>query len=561
MPQQPWVQRTDARGLSDEQVANAPRHRLQDRQLYDLDMLLMGAFAPLSGFMERKDYESVRDTMHLASGELWPLPVVLDVSSSDVDMFRAGKPVVLTDPYGTPLALLHPTDVYTPNRAAEVDAVYGTNDTEHFGVRHILERTRPIYVGGRVEQLEFPRQIAFAEYRNTPAEQRTWFKKNGWKRVVGFQTRNPIHRAHFELLRRAADEYDAKVLIHPAVGETKDGDIDATTRVRIYKTIIDNYAKDFATLNVMPLAMRMAGPREALMHAIIRKNYGCTHFIVGRDHAGPGKDARGVPYYEPYAAQELAQTHADDIGIKIVAPKEMVYVEELDSYHPVDTVPLGHTVRSISGTELRRMLREGRTVPTWFSFPEVMQELEHAAHPQGTTGFAVFFTGLSGSGKSTIAQKLKEYLEEHNARPATLLDGDIVRNHLSKGLGFSKEDRNTNIRRIGFVASEVVRHGGVAICAAIAPYELARRDARVLVEEHGSFVEVHVATPLVVCESRDVKGLYDKARKGLIKGFTGINDPYEEPEQPDVVVNKEEGTVDEAVQTIVGVLQSRRLVQ
>ncbi len=550
---------TQPRSERDE-IAQLPRYAVVGRQRYDLELIMNGGFAPLVGFMDRADYASVRDTMRLADGMLWPVPVVLDVAETDAALFTENPEVVLTDVTGVPLAVLTVGDVYRPDQIKEAQEVYGTLDTNHFGVRYVLERTNPVYVGGRVRMLALPRYYEYAEHRATPAELKQWFAQKGWTRVVGFQTRNPIHRAHFELLRRAAEEHDAKVLIHPAVGETKDGDIDPTTRVRVYREIIRHYAGDFATLNLLPLAMRMGGPREAVLHAIIRKNYGCTHFIIGRDHAGPGKDTQGVSYYEPYAAQGLAQQYAREIGIAIIAPKEMVYVEELDGYEETHRVKPEHTVRSISGTEFRTMLRERRPVPAWFSFPEVVRELEHAILPQGTTGFAVFFTGLSGSGKSTIAESLRVHLEELGAGPVTLLDGDVVRRHLSKELGFSKKDRDMNITRIGFVAGEIVKHGGVVLCAAIAPYARSRRAARELVEEFGDFIEVHVATPIEVCELRDVKGLYAKARRGLLEGLTGVNDPYEVPENAELVLDTTSLTTSEAVNRILDLLRARNLV-
>jgi sulfate adenylyltransferase len=392
----------------------------------------------------------------------------------------------------------------------------------------------------------------FRALRLTPTESRGEFARLGWRQVVAFQTRNPMHRAHQELTLRAAKELEANLLIHPVVGMTKPGDVDHYTRVRCYQALLPHYPRDTVKLSLLPLAMRLAGPREAVWHAIIRKNYGCTHLIVGRDHAGPGKDSAGKDFYDPYAAQDLLRNHEEELGVGMVPFKMMVYVEDKDAYMPEDEVPQGARVLNISGTELRRRLADGREIPSWFSFPEVARELRRTHPPRYGQGFSVFFTGLSGSGKSTIANVLLVKFLEVGGRPVTLLDGDIVRKHLSSELGFSKEHRDINIRRIGFVASEITKNGGIAICAPIAPYESVRRDVRAMIEPVGGFVLVHVATPLEVCEQRDRKGLYAKARAGKIQEFTGIiSDPYEPPAEAEVVIDTTDTTPQEAAQTII----------
>ncbi|HHQ47850.1 MAG TPA: bifunctional sulfate adenylyltransferase/adenylylsulfate kinase, partial [Acidobacteria bacterium] len=403
----------------------------------------------------------------------------------------------------------------------------------------------------RLEGIQLPPHYDYQPLRPTPAELRAQFARLGWRKIVAFQTRNPMHRAHQELTLRAAREVEANLLIHPVVGMTKPGDVDHYTRVRCYQAILPRYPKHTVKLALLPLAMRMGGPREALWHAIIRKNYGCTHLIVGRDHAGPGSDSSGTPFYGPYDAQELVRRHEEELGVAMVPFKMMVYVEEKDGYMPVDEVPEGVRTLSISGTELRQRLAEGREIPSWFTYPEVAEELRRSHPPRHRQGFTVFFTGLSGAGKSTIANALLVKLLEMGGRPVTLLDGDIVRKNLSSELGFSKEHRDLNIRRIGFVASEITKNGGIAICAPIAPYDAVRKEVREMIAPLGGFVLVHVATPLEVCEQRDRKGLYAKARAGIIKEFTGISDPYEAPEDAEVVIDTTDMSPEEAAQAIL----------
>ena len=427
---------------------------------------------------------------------------------------------------------------------------------KHPAVDFLLHRSNPIYLGGRLEGLEAPTHYDFKHLRDTPQELRDKFKKWGWRRVVAFQTRNPMHRAHQELTFRAAQQVEANLLIQPVVGMTKAGDIDHYTRVRCYEEILDCYPEQTTALSLLGLAMRMGGPREALWHAIIRKNYGCTHFIVGRDHAGPGQNSQGQDFYGPYEAQELVAKYKDELGIEMVPFQMMVYVQERAQYAPMDEVQDGETVLNISGTEFRRRLREGLEIPEWFSYPGVVRELRKSYPARDKQGFVVFFTGLSGSGKSTIANALQVKLMEMGGRPVTLLDGDIVRKNLSSELGFSKEHRNLNIQRIGFVAAEIAKAGGIAICAPIAPYASTRRQVREMAEQVGGFVEVHVATPLEICEERDRKGLYAKARAGLIKEFTGISDPYEEPEDPELRIDTREASPDAAAHRIILKLES-----
>jgi sulfate adenylyltransferase len=528
-----------------------PSWDLTPRQLCDLELLLNGGFSPLRGFMTRAAYDSVRTAMRLTDGTLWPIPITLDISEELARRLAPGTMLALRDPEGVMLAALHVEEVWRPDLATEADAIYGTTNLEHPGVAYLLQRTQPYCVGGELEGAQLPVHYDFRPFRLSPAELRAKFARLGWRRVVAFQTRNPMHRAHQELTLRAAKAVEANLLIHPVVGMTKPGDIDHYTRVRCYQAIVSHYPKHTVSLALLPLAMRMAGPREAVWHAIIRKNYGCTHFIIGRDHAGPGSNSGGTPFYEPYAAQKLLREHEEELGVQIVPFQTMVYSADLDTYLPENEVPEGARILSISGTELRRRLAEGREIPPWFSFPEVAAELKRSYAPRHRQGFTIFFTGLSGAGKSTIANVLLVRFLEMGGRPVTLLDGDIVRRHLSSELGFSKEHRDLNIRRIGFVAAEITKNGGIAICAPIAPYDRVRKEVRAMVEQGGGFVLAHVATPLDICEQRDRKGLYAKARAGMIQQFTGISDPYEVPTDADIVVDTTDLTPEEAAQEVI----------
>ncbi|MCH7717087.1 MAG: bifunctional sulfate adenylyltransferase/adenylylsulfate kinase [Gemmatimonadetes bacterium] len=533
---------------------------LTARQLCDLELLLSGGFSPLTGFMTQADYEGVCSSMRLADGTIWPIPVTLDVSEELADTLSAGSTLALRDAEGVILAALHVEEVWRPDREAEASAVFATDNPEHPGVAYLLKQTNPVYVGGKLEGIQRPVHYDYLEIRHTPAELREAFSKLGWRKVVAFQTRNPMHRAHQELTLRAAKEVEANLLIHPVVGMTKPGDVDHYTRVRCYQALLPRYPQHTAKLSLLPLAMRMGGPREAVWHAIIRKNYGCTHLIVGRDHAGPGNDSSGTPFYGPYDAQQMLRQYEKELGMTMVPFKMMVYVEEKDSYFPVDEVPDGARSLSISGTELRERLAQGREIPGWFTFPEVAVELRRSHRPRHMQGFTVFFTGLSGSGKSTVANVLRTKFLEMGGRPVTLLDGDVVRKQLSSELGFSKEHRDINIRRIGYVASEITKNGGIAICAPIAPYDDIRKENRALIAPLGGYILVHVATPLSVCEQRDRKGLYAKARAGIIKGFTGISDPYEEPDDADVVIGATDATPEEEAQQIILYLEKEGYV-
>ena len=542
------------------QAADLVSWNLTQRQICDLELLMNGGFNPLKGFLTQEDYFSVLENMRLADGTLWPIPITLDVSQSFADKLEIGQGIALRDFEGVILAIMTVRDLWKANKAAEAKCVFGADDITHSGVHYLHCKAGPIYIGGPIVGIQQPIHYDFRARRDTPNELRAYFRKLGWRKIVAFQTRNPLHRAHQELTFRAAKEAQANLLIHPAVGMTKPGDIDHFTRVRCYEAVLDKYPTATTTMSLLNLAMRMAGPREAVWHGLIRKNHGCTHFIVGRDHAGPGKNSVGKKFYGDYEAQELFRHHQEEMGIKMVDFKNMVYVQERAQYEPANEIKKNVTVLSISGTELRRRLSEGLEVPEWFSFPEVVSELRKTHPPRSKQGFTVFFTGFSGSGKSTIANALMVKLMEIGGRPVTLLDGDIVRKNLSSELGFSKEHRDINIRRIGYVASEITKNGGIAICAPIAPYAHTRRAVREDVERFGVFTEIHVATSLQECERRDRKGLYKLARAGKIKAFTGISDPYDVPTNPELRVETQNVDVDHCAHQVLLKLKSMGLI-
>jgi sulfate adenylyltransferase len=523
---------------------------LTQRQICDLELLINGGFSPLDGFMDKENYSSVISNMRLANGIIWPIPICLDVTQEFAKKIKRGSKIALRDGEGIPLAIMYIKEIWNPDKKEEAKAVYGTTNPAHPGVNYLLYNTGPTYLGGELLGLNMPSHHSFTDIRHTPQELRRTFSKKGWDRIVAFQTRNPIHKVHFEITKKAQRSIDAKLLINPVVGPTKPGDLDYYLRVRTYKAVYKYYPEDEAYLSLLPLSMRMAGPREALWHAIIRKNYGCTHFIIGRDHAGPGKN-----FYNEYGAQELYKKYENEIGVGMVPFEEHVYINKLKKYIPISDIDRRYKRTKISGGKLRRTITKGDKVPRWLSFPEVVDELKKIYPQRHKQGFTVFFTGLSGSGKSTVARRLLSRLLEIGDRPATLLDGDIVRRNLSSELGFSKEHRDLNIRRIGFVASEITKNRGIAICAPIAPYDSIRKEVKSLIRQYGGFILVYVSTPLEVCEQRDIKGLYAKARAGKIKGFTGIDDPYEKPKDADLTIDTTLTSPEESVEKILTFLQ------
>jgi sulfate adenylyltransferase len=526
--------------------------QISARALNDLELLATGAFSPLDRFMGKADYEHVLTNMRLTDGTLFPLPITLTANPAELP--TVGQELVLRNSHNDLIAVMKLEEVYTWDAEKEARLAYGTNDSRHPMVSE-MSRWGKVCISGELKIVNMPKYYDFVDVRNTPAEVRAALEEMGNTNVVAFQTRNPLHRVHEELTKRAAKQVGGSLLIHPVVGLTKPGDVDHYTRVRVYKALYDNYYDKKSTmLSLLPLAMRMAGPREALLHAIIRRNHGANHFIVGRDHAGPGNDSTGKPFYGPFDAQELLSQYEEELGVKMVPFQMLVYLPDTDEYVETDQIPEGVKPLSISGTQVREdYLAKGELLPEWFTRPETAEILRESYPPRHEQGFCLWFTGLSGSGKSATARALTDLLLERG-KQLTVLDGDVVRTHLSKGLGFSAEDRDTNILRIGYVAGEIVRHGGNVICAAISPYRHARNEARKLVPE-GNFFMVHVDTPLEVCESRDVKGLYAKARAGEIKGFTGIDDPYEAPINPEITVTGANVTPEENAQKIIAYLE------
>jgi len=530
---------------------NLPDVILNERHLCDLELLATGGFSPLSGFMKQVDYESVLDRMRLQDGTFWPLPVCLDVSAEIVETLEAGQSVALRDSEGFLLAVMHVEDIWKVDRKKEAEAVYGTTDHFHPGVDYLLNRVRDYYIGGRFEVVNLPIHFDFRQIRLYPAEVRNIFKKLGWQRVVGFQTHNPIHRLQFEMTTKAMQKARANLLILPVVGMFRPDDFDHYIRVRCYRHVARHYPPDSYILSLLPLAMRFSGPRAALLDVIIAKNYGCTHFIVGHDHASPGPDQNGRPYYPFDSAKEAACKHCHEIGVEIIEFDKMVYIPSEDMYKFAGEVPDNVQTLSMTGTDIRRRVRQGKPIPAWATFEEVIAELKKAYPPPARQGFTIFFTGLSGAGKSTVAKVLYSKFLEIGDRPVTLLDGDIVRRNLSSELSFTKEHRDINVRRIGFVAAEITKNRGIAICAPIAPYVQTRREVRRKIERYGGFIEVYMSTPINECEKRDRKGMYAKARAGLIKGFTGVDDPYEVPEKPELTIDTTAITPIEAAQEIL----------
>jgi sulfate adenylyltransferase len=558
--------------LKDLVARDAPRHAeleaqaeklpavvLTERQLCDLELIMNGGFSPLEGFMNERDYNGVVKELRLADGALFSMPICLDVSGQIVERLKikAGSKITLRDfRDDRNLAILTVDDVYRPDKKKEAQEVFG-GDPEHPAIKYLMQSTKEFYIGGKIEAVNKLNHYDYVALRYTPAELRVHFDKLGWSRVVAFQTRNPMHRAHRELTVRAARARQANVLIHPVVGLTKPGDIDHFTRVRVYEALMPRYPNGMAVLGLLGLAMRMGGPREAIWHAIIRKNHGATHFIIGRDHAGPGKNSSGKDFYGPYDAQHAVEKYKSELGIEVVEFQMMTYLPDTDEYKPKDEVAAGVKTLDISGTELRRRLRVGAPIPEWFSYPEVVKVLRESNPPRAQQGFTIFLTGYSNSGKDAVARALQTTFNEQGGRPVTLLLGETVRSELSHELGFSKEDRNTNIARIAFVAAELTKAGAAVIAAPIAPFDEARQEARQTIEQYGSFFLVHVATSLEYSEKTDKRGVYARARRNSIKNFTGVNDPYEKPTDADLTVDCEKMTVRNIVHQITLLLESQ----
>jgi sulfate adenylyltransferase len=540
------------------QAERLPSLQLSERSLCDLEMLATGAFSPLDRFMGQQDYQRVLEEMRLTSGHVFSIPMTLPVEAGPA--IQLDQDIALRNAKNELLAVMTIEEIFTWDRDEAAQKVFGTQDLRHPLVAE-MHRWGSLNISGRLRVLQLPGHHDFQDLRLTPAQTRARLETFSYSNVVAFQTRNPLHRVHEELTKRAAQGVDGVLLLHPVVGMTKPGDVDHYTRVRTYKALAKRYYdRDRILLSLLPLAMRLAGPREALWHALIRRNYGANYLIVGRDHASPGVDSTGKPFYGPYDAQEFVQRYSEELGVGMVPFRELVYLPEEDRYDEVSNVPAHVRTASISGTQVREeFLNNGRTLPGWFTRPEVAEILAETYPPRHRQGVCVWLTGLSGAGKSTTAEILTDLLLEHG-RHVTLLDGDVVRTHLSKGLGFSKEDRDTNIRRIGFVASEIVRHGGMVVCAAVSPYRASRNDIRSMIGRDG-FVEVFVDAPLEVCEQRDTKGVYAKVRRGEIKDFTGIDDPYEPPRSPELRLDTVACPAEENARAIIAYLTERGFVR
>lgn len=515
-------------------AAMLPRLQLTQRNICDLELLASGAFSPLKSFLGREDYRRVLEEMRLADGTLFPIPITLAVEPRS-DILSSGE-IALADQRNDLLAVMQVEEVYEWDLEVEARLAYGTTDLRH-PLAAEMQTWGKVCISGELRVLALPKHYDFRGLRLTPLEVRQRLSALGHQRVVAFQTRNPMHRAHEELSKRAARQIAGTLLLHPVVGMTKAGDIDHYTRVQSYIALVQNYYDSRSTvLALLPLAMRMAGPREAVWHAIIRRNFGANYFIVGRDHASPGGCSNHQPFYGPYEAQKLMSEHAAELGVNPILFSEMVYLPEEERYEELSLIPKGRKMSTLSGTKVREdFLQRGCPLPTWFSRPEVASILANSHPARHRQGFCLWFTGLSSSGKSTTADIVTIILLELG-RQVTVLDGDVIRTHLSKGLGFSKEDREINIRRIGFVASEVVRHGGGVICAAISPYRATRNECRAMIG-NDRFVEIFVDTPLDICEQRDPKGMYALAREGRLTGFTGIDDPYEPPQNAEITID------------------------
>ncbi len=538
-------------------AAKLPSIKITMRNLCDLELLATGGFSPLDRFMGKADYERVLHEMRLSDGTLFPLPITLTADPKELP--TVGEDIVLRNANNDVIAVMTLDEVYHWDAQTEAALAYGSTDSKHPMVSE-MARWNKVCISGPMKVVNLPKYYDFVELRRTPAQVREMLENMGHDNVVAFQTRNPLHRIHEELTKRAAAQVGGSLIIHPVVGMTKPGDVDHYTRVRIYKALVDNYYDKKSTLlSLLPLAMRMAGPKEALLHAIIRRNHGANHFIVGRDHAGPGKDSTGKPFYGPYDAQDFMNKYEHEIGVKMIPFEELVYLPDEKRYVEGKDVPQGAKTLNISGTQVRDdYLAQGKLLPDWFTRPETAEILREMYPPRHKQGFCIWFTGLSGSGKSATTQVLTSLLLERG-REIAILDGDVVRTHLSKGLGFSKEDRDTNIMRIGFVAGEIVHASGAVICAAISPYRATREEARKMVGEN--FVEVYMDTPVEVCEQRDVKGLYAKARQamqdGHPMGFTGVDDPYEPPIDPEITLKGYGATPEENARKIAVYLEEQ----
>lgn len=542
-----------------QKALSLPSCYLNERQLYDLELLCSRAFYPLEGFMAKDDYESVLDRSRLADGSVWPIPICLDVPETTAKKIEPDQDLALCDSEGFLLAVMHVQDIWQPDKKREARSIYNTeNELKHPSVFHLFNRVHPYYIGGSIEGLHPPLHFDFAEFRVPPSEIHRRFTQNGWRNIIGFHTEKLLHCAHKEMIFQAAQQAGASIFLQPVAGVPAPGDLDHYTTVYCYRAFVDQFPKNMIMLNLLPFASRKAGPKEALLQALLKKNYGCTHFMVAPDQADPFMHETGDNlFYPPGQAQEIVEEYSEETGIEMVPLTSMSYVEDQNRYLPRDQIEPGMETKNISSSELRRCLEFDIEIPEWFSFPQVVTELKKTHPPRHKQGFTLFMSGLSGAGKSTLARVLYVKFMELRDRPVTLLDGDIVRSNLSRELNFSREHREINVQRIGFVASEITKNRGIALCAPIAPYEESRRHNRELISQYGGYIEIYMNAPFEICELRDRKGLYARAKQGVIKGVTGVDDPYIPPANPELTVDTSNTTQAEAAQQVLLYLEDQ----
>jgi len=504
------------------ELADWPAWTLDDTQLGDLELIISGAFAPLTGFMGAADLAAVAAHGTLADGTPWPVPVRLSVPAQAVPL--DADHLVLQDQEGSPLAVLAISewipDGETTTLAGPVTALRAPEHGPFRGLRRYPADVRAELLDGAA---------AAAPAGRVPGA------------VLAYVTRRPLHRRHIGQLRHHADLLNARLLLLPLVT----GPAEVVTRPEaLVRTVLaaSRYLPASTLVVPVPLARRDAGPDADLRaSAIVAAAYGATHLLAADDsglHDGGRNGTLSLP----------------DAPISVIREAEWAYDPIREVWRPLALIEPGAERGELTDDEVGALLDSGDPIPAWFTQEEIAAELRRARPPRRERGLVVFFTGLSGSGKSTIARGLAEALAERGDRTVSLLDGDHVRQLLSAGLTFSRSDRDRNIARIGYVAAEVARHGGIAICAPIAPYAAARAAAREMVTQTGDFMLVYVATPVEVCAARDRKGLYAKARAGLIDAFTGVSDPYEEPRDADLVLDTSAMKTADAVNAVLRLL-------
>jgi len=524
---------------------------LSHRNLCDLELILNGGFAPLDTFLNKTEYENVLENMHLGDGSIWPMPVTLDVDRRFADSLKSGQEIALRDVQGLLIAIMLVNDVWKPNKKHEALAVYNTLDENHPGVATLLNQVKDYYISGELIPMSSPVHYDYDHLRFTPAQLQETFEQRRWKKIVAFHTHNPMHKVHRELTLQAVKLTGAKLLLHPVSEFSQANDHNHYLRIRCYEHILKTYPKKSTLLGLLPLATRMAGPREALWHAIIRKNYGCTHFIVGRDHASPIQGRSEQKYYRAYDAQTLALTYQNEVGIEIVPMQELIFSHRKMRYYPANKFPKNGKPTSISGTELRNRIINKKAIPEWFTYPDIISELRKTIPHKLQQGFTVLLTGLPNSGKSTIANGLMLKLIEQTGRQVTLLDDNEIRARLSRGLSSSERDKEVCANRVAYVAKEVTRHGGIVVCETPATTLKTRNDMRDMISQSGGFIEVYVSTPMSTCENRNPSGLIGDARATQIKDLVLISNYYEAPEMPEIEIDTSSLEPKEVIENIM----------